>query len=144
MVECRRLHTLPPNILPLSAKPILCSALLCLRVSAFFVFALLWRLRRPHVGKQATRPCGFMRMGGMLAPEVQTGSERPLTHSENMQLRDCENRWKLSNENLGRVQLIRNGKKIAAFVPIDGCLNYIEENDEVLIAGFGRKEKPRS
>merc|ERR1712138_288217 len=38
-----------------------------------------------------------------------------------------------------RVQLIKNGKKIAAFVPNDGCLNYIEENDEVLIAGFGRK-----
>ncbi|PRQ56890.1 putative ribosomal protein S12/S23 [Rosa chinensis] len=38
-----------------------------------------------------------------------------------------------------RVQLIKNGKKqIAAFVPNDGCLNYIEENDEVLIAGFGR------
>ncbi|CAL5434706.1 unnamed protein product [Camellia sinensis] len=47
-------------------------------------------------------PSGFMRMGGMLAPQVQTGSERPLTHSENMQLRDCENRWKLSNEDLGR------------------------------------------
>ncbi len=27
-----------------------------------------------------------------------------------------------------RVQLIKNGKKIAAFVPRDGCLNYIEEN----------------
>ena len=38
-----------------------------------------------------------------------------------------------------RVQLIKNGKKIAAFVPRDGCLNYIDENDEVLIAGFGRK-----
>eukprot|EP00743_Colponemidia_sp_Colp-15_P000058 GILK01000068.1.p1 GENE.GILK01000068.1~~GILK01000068.1.p1 ORF type:complete len:158 (-),score=26.16 GILK01000068.1:276-713(-) len=38
-----------------------------------------------------------------------------------------------------RVQLIKNGKKIAAFVPRDGCLNYLEENDEVLIAGFGRK-----
>jgi small subunit ribosomal protein S23e len=38
-----------------------------------------------------------------------------------------------------RVQLIKNGKKITAFVPRDGCLNYIEENDEVLIAGFGRK-----
>eukprot|EP00850_Spirogloea_muscicola_P002937 SM000011S19115 [mRNA] locus=s11:985720:986790:- [translate_table: standard] len=38
-----------------------------------------------------------------------------------------------------RVQLIKNGKKIAAFVPNDGCLNFIEENDEVLIAGFGRK-----
>jgi len=37
-----------------------------------------------------------------------------------------------------RVQLIKNGKKIAAFVPRDGCLNYIEENDEVLVAGFGR------
>ncbi|KXS14645.1 40S ribosomal protein S23 [Gonapodya prolifera JEL478] len=37
-----------------------------------------------------------------------------------------------------RVQLIKNGKKITAFVPNDGCLNFIEENDEVLIAGFGR------
>lgn len=38
-----------------------------------------------------------------------------------------------------RVQLIKNGKKITAFVPNDGCLNYVEENDEVLVAGFGRK-----
>ena len=30
-------------------------------------------------------------------------------------------------------------KKITAFVPNDGCLNFIEENDEVLVAGFGRK-----
>ena len=27
-----------------------------------------------------------------------------------------------------RVQLIKIGKKIAAFVPLDGCLNFIEEN----------------
>jgi ribosomal protein S12 len=27
-----------------------------------------------------------------------------------------------------RVQLIKNGKKIIAFVPNDGSLNYIEEN----------------
>jgi len=38
-----------------------------------------------------------------------------------------------------RVQLIKNGKKITAFVPNDGCLNFVDENDEVLIAGFGRK-----
>merc|ERR1712071_693194 len=38
-----------------------------------------------------------------------------------------------------RVQLIKNGKKITAFVPNDGCLTFIEENDEVLFAGFGRK-----
>jgi small subunit ribosomal protein S23e len=36
------------------------------------------------------------------------------------------------------VQLIKNGKKIAAFVPTDGCLNFCDENDEVLVAGFGR------
>jgi small subunit ribosomal protein S23e len=38
-----------------------------------------------------------------------------------------------------RVQLIKNGKKIACFVPNDGCLNFIDENDEVLVSGFGRK-----
>ena len=38
-----------------------------------------------------------------------------------------------------RVQLIKNGKKITAFVPKDGCLNFVEENDEVLVSGFGRK-----
>ena len=37
-----------------------------------------------------------------------------------------------------RVQLIKNGKKITAFVPRDGCLNFVDENDEVLVAGFGR------
>ncbi|KAJ3204026.1 40S ribosomal protein S23 [Dinochytrium kinnereticum] len=40
-----------------------------------------------------------------------------------------------------RAQLIKNGKKVTAFVPNDGCLNFIDENDEVLIAGFGRKGK---
>lgn len=35
-----------------------------------------------------------------------------------------------------RVQLIKNGKKIAAFVPNDGCLNYIEENVSILAALF--------
>lgn len=35
-----------------------------------------------------------------------------------------------------RVQLIKNGKKIAAFVPNDGCLNYIEENVSFLIGYY--------
>jgi len=38
-----------------------------------------------------------------------------------------------------RVLLKKNGKKIACFVPRDGCLNYLNENDEVMVAGFGRK-----
>ncbi len=40
-----------------------------------------------------------------------------------------------------RVQLIKNSKKIIAFVPNDGCLHFVEENDEVLVAGLGRKGK---
>merc|ERR1711879_224776 len=42
-----------------------------------------------------------------------------------------------------RVQLIKNGKKVSAFVPNDGCLNFVDENDEVLLAGFGRKGKAK-
>ncbi|KAK2760875.1 40S ribosomal protein S23 [Arachnomyces sp. PD_36] len=42
-----------------------------------------------------------------------------------------------------KVQLIKNGKKVAAFVPNDGCLNFVDENDEVLLAGFGRKGKAK-
>ncbi|XP_006887920.1 PREDICTED: 40S ribosomal protein S23-like [Elephantulus edwardii] len=38
-----------------------------------------------------------------------------------------------------RVQLIKNGGKSTAFVPDDGCLNFIEENDDVLIAEFDHK-----
>merc|ERR1712230_85773 len=33
------------------------------------------------------------------------------------------------------VQLVKNGKKVTAFVPNDGCLNFVDENDEVLLAG---------
>jgi hypothetical protein len=34
-----------------------------------------------------------------------------------------------------RAQLIKNGKKIAAFVPRDGCLNFIDENVSPNAAG---------
>lgn len=36
-----------------------------------------------------------------------------------------------------RVQLVKNGKVITAFVPYDGGLNYIDEHDEVIIVGIG-------
>jgi small subunit ribosomal protein S23e len=41
-----------------------------------------------------------------------------------------------------RVQLIKNGKKVTAFVPNDGCLNFVDENDEVRplpVPGLGRE-----
>ena len=36
-----------------------------------------------------------------------------------------------------RVTLSKNGKTITAFVPEDGGLNYIDEHDEVIVAGIG-------
>jgi small subunit ribosomal protein S12 len=36
-----------------------------------------------------------------------------------------------------RVQLVKNGKVVTAFVPYDGGLNFIDEHDEVLIVGIG-------
>jgi small subunit ribosomal protein S12 len=36
-----------------------------------------------------------------------------------------------------RLQLIKNGKLVTAFLPGDGALNYIDEHDEVLIEGIG-------
>ena len=37
-----------------------------------------------------------------------------------------------------RVQLKKNNKRITAYVPRDGGMSFIDENDEVLVAGFGR------
>ncbi|BBE41639.1 SSU ribosomal protein S23e [Conexivisphaera calida] len=36
-----------------------------------------------------------------------------------------------------RVQLVKNGKTVTAFVPGDGGLNFIDEHDEVIIEGIG-------
>lgn len=36
-----------------------------------------------------------------------------------------------------RVQLIKNGKQITAFLPGDGALNYVDEHDEVVLQGIG-------
>ncbi len=36
-----------------------------------------------------------------------------------------------------RIQLIKNGRQVTAFLPGDGALNYIDEHDEVTICGIG-------
>jgi len=36
-----------------------------------------------------------------------------------------------------RVQLIKNGKHLTAFVPGDGAIEHIDEHDEVIIEGIG-------
>jgi small subunit ribosomal protein S12 len=36
-----------------------------------------------------------------------------------------------------RVQLIKNGRQVTAFLPGDGALNFVDEHDEVIICGIG-------
>jgi small subunit ribosomal protein S12 len=40
-----------------------------------------------------------------------------------------------------RVQLIKNGKVVGAYVPYDGAINFIEEHDEVMIQGLGGSQR---
>ena len=47
--------------------------------------------------------------------------------------------WILGNEGCAML-----GPDVDKFVvPNDGCLNFVDENDEVLLAGFGRKGKAK-
>ncbi len=36
-----------------------------------------------------------------------------------------------------RVQIVKNGKQITAFLPGDGALNFVDEHDEVMLQGIG-------
>merc|ERR1712062_844646 len=86
-------------------------------------YGLTWTIRRliwEHVGRPILSV--ELHAKGIVLEKVGVEAKHP-----NSAIRKCV-----------RVQLIKNGKKITAFVPNDGCLNYIEENDEVLVAGFGR------
>ena len=40
-----------------------------------------------------------------------------------------------------RLQLIKNGRVVPAFVPGDGAINYIDEHDEVTIEGLGGSQR---
>mmetsp|Transcript_52991 Transcript_52991/g.115628 ORF Transcript_52991/g.115628 Transcript_52991/m.115628 type:complete len:143 (+) Transcript_52991:61-489(+) len=78
---------------------------------------------KSHLGSEYRKPfAGASHSKGIVVEKIGIEAKQP-----NSAIRKC-----------ARVQLIKNGKKIAAFVPMDGCLNFVEENDEVLVAGFGR------
>jgi small subunit ribosomal protein S12 len=40
-----------------------------------------------------------------------------------------------------RVQIVKNGKQVTAFLPGDGALNFIDEHDEVMLEGIGGSMK---
>ena len=67
-------------------------------------------------------PLGMAPMGrGIVLQKVGIESKQP-----NSAVRKCV-----------RIQLIKNGLEVTAFVPQDGGLNFIEERDEVLVDGIG-------
>ncbi|PNX57045.1 40S ribosomal protein s23-like, partial [Trifolium pratense] len=69
--------------------------------------------KKSHLGKEWNKPfAGSSHAKGIVLEKIGIEAKQP-----NSAIRKC-----------ARVQLIKNGKKIAAFVPNDGCLNYIEEN----------------
>jgi small subunit ribosomal protein S12 len=40
-----------------------------------------------------------------------------------------------------RVQIVKNGKQVTAFLPGDGALNFVDEHDEVVLQGIGGSMK---
>ncbi|KAG2304326.1 hypothetical protein Bca52824_032977 [Brassica carinata] len=76
-------------------------------------------------------------MREVIRQELQEGSRRkykPLagaSHAKGIVLELIGMEAKQPNSGIckcARVQLVKNGKKVAAFVPNDGCLNLIEPN----------------
>ncbi|ONM40938.1 40S ribosomal protein S23-2 [Zea mays] len=69
--------------------------------------------KKSHLGNEWKKPfAGSSHAKGIILAKIGFEAKQP-----NFTIRKC-----------ARVQLVKNGKKIAAFVPNDGCLNYIEEN----------------
>ncbi|KAG6702635.1 hypothetical protein I3843_07G043800 [Carya illinoinensis] len=68
--------------------------------------------KKSHLRNEWKKPfAGSSHAKGIVLEKIGIEAKQP-----NFAIRKC-----------ARVQLIKNGKKIAAFVPNDGCLNYIEE-----------------
>merc|ERR1739848_473565 len=80
--------------------------------------------KKDNIGSEWKKPfAGCSHSKGIVIEKIGIEAKQP-----NSAIRKC-----------ARVQLIKNGKEIACFCPMDGCLNFIDENDEVLISGFGRR-----
>ncbi|GKT29676.1 putative multi-domain containing protein [Aduncisulcus paluster] len=83
------------------------------------------RYKKSHLGDWVkSSPLG----GACMAKGIVTDKMGVAAKQPNSAVRKCV-----------RVQLTKNGKCLAAFVPNDGCLNFIDEHDEVIITGMGRK-----
>ena len=64
---------------------------------------------------------GSSQAKGIVLEKVQVEAKQP-----NSAVRKCV-----------RVQLIKNGKTVTAFLPRDGAMNFVDEHDEVHVEGMG-------
>ena len=81
------------------------------------------RYNKSHNVSQWKKPFqGASHAKGIVVSKVAVEAKQP-----NSAIRKCV-----------RVQLKKNNKQITAFCPLDGTLEFINDNDEVLVSGFGR------
>ena len=91
-----------------------------------FFFAYRWAdkgYKKAHQTARWKKPfAGSSHAAGIVVEKVGVEAKQP-----NSAVRKCV-----------RVQLKKNNKKITCYVPKDGGMSFVDDNDEVLIAGFGR------
>ena len=80
-----------------------------------------FKRRRLGLDKKANPFAGSPQARGIVLEKVGIEAKQP-----NSAVRKCV-----------RVQLIKNGKSVTAFLPRDGAMNFIDEHDEVHVEGMG-------
>ena len=81
----------------------------------------LYKRRKLGLDKKSSPLAGAPQARGIVLEKVGVEAKQP-----NSAVRKCV-----------RVQLIKNGKTVTAFLPRDGAMNFIDEHDEVHIEGMG-------
>jgi len=80
-----------------------------------------YKRRELGIDKKADPLGGAPQARGIVLEKVGIAAKQP-----NSAVRKCV-----------RVQLIKNGKAVTAFLPRDGAMNFIDEHDEVHVQGMG-------
>ena len=95
-------------------------------IESNFVLLCRWAdkgYKKAHQNARWKKPfAGSSHAAGIVVEKVGVEAKQP-----NSAVRKCV-----------RVQLKKNNKKITAYVPKDGGMSFVDDNDEVLVAGFGR------
>ena len=81
----------------------------------------IYKRRKLGLDKKSNPFAGSPQAKGIVLEKVGVEAKQP-----NSAVRKCV-----------RVQLIKNGKSITAFLPRDGAMNFIDEHDEVHVEGMG-------